>query len=124
MTKPTSGTFRSLLTFPVITLIRITGPVDSSWEFWGAYRTHEEAEADYRKRIKGHGITAWSWTGSVDQALQLLTDPHYEPAKSAESELRSACEAVLAWIDNMKTTSLRRRLRDQIRKALGRTSEP
>jgi len=119
--KPTASTFSSLISYPVVTLIRITGAEDPYWKFWGAYRTDEEADADYLKRIRGHGVTVWAWTGRVDKAIKMLADPHYNPEKPEDAELREACESAVNWLENMRLTPGRKVLCNQLRKALGRT---
>ena len=53
------------------------------WERWGEYDTAEEADADWKTRVKGRGLTAWSWWGPSGEARKMLADPDYTPPEGA-----------------------------------------
>lgn len=65
--------------FSIDLLIRHAFP-SPHWERWDSYQTEEDAEREWRSRIRGRGLTAMAWWGPHETALRMLADPNYDPA--------------------------------------------
>jgi hypothetical protein len=65
-------------------LVRRTDPV--RWVLWRRFDSAAEAEAEYETRIRGKGITAWTWIGATDEADKMLLDPEYLAPEGVEHQ--------------------------------------
>ena len=63
---------------PIVLLIRRVVDGRSVWLHHSDHASNHDAEVHWSQRIKGRGVTAWSWWGPRRIAEKMLADPNYD----------------------------------------------